>query len=120
MPLSVDLNTSQDLLVTISPVDDRGEPSAIEAGTLTGLSLTPAVIADGTLVDPATYGITDAGTEALLCVTTGATGTFEVQVSGDADVGAGVQTISDLVTGTVSHAFAKSLGLGARGVAKVA
>lgn len=118
MPIQQDLTAVEDLLVTVNPTDAAGGPSVIQAGSLAGVSNTADIIANGVVVDPTIYGVGNSGTEALLFVTTGTTGSYEVVVSADADPGDGVVTISDTVSGTVSHALASNLGLGTRGVPK--
>ncbi len=105
MPLTFTLSNEQKVTgVTINPTTSTGKPSSIEPGSLEthiidgNPNATGMVEADGSL-----SFISGDGDAAL-----GAT-TFVV--SGDADLGAGVETISDTVTINVTGANAKNLGL---------
>ena len=107
--IEVSITEAEDLEVTISPTNALGKPSAIQAGSLAIVSDNPGVIADGVMdpVNPLT----------MRCVTAG-TGTATLTVSADADLGDGVETISETIQLVVNHVHATNLGVSVHGVPK--
>lgn len=99
MPAEVTLTNEQKVSATIAPVTAAGNPAAVDGAptwTVTAGDCTVNVSADG-----------------LSCeiVSGSALADSVVQVDADADLGSGVQTISDTVLVHVQGALAVSLGL---------
>ena len=103
--LEVTLDTASKVRVQIKPVSLSGKPATIEAGSLT---VTPA---DG-LVNPV-VNLESADTFTVQAdLPDGATvSDADFTVSGDADLGAGVETISDVVRCHLTTEKAANLGL---------
>lgn len=99
MPLEVNMTDEQQVVISVSPVTATGKPA-----TLDGPITVTVSAGDGTVVqDPATPN--------SATLVSGGLGDTTYVVSGDADLGAGVQTISDTATIHVAGALATSLGL---------
>jgi hypothetical protein len=99
--LSVSISTEEQVLVTLSPITPRGKPAKLDGkpewAIISG-NVTLAVADDG-----------------LSCTIVSGEdpGASEVSVNADADLGEGVEPISDLVEIAVSGVKAASLGLSA-------
>lgn len=101
MPLSFDITTEQKVVgITINPTTGGGNPATVEAGSL-AVNTTQG---DGT-------GVVEA--DGTISALSGSNpGTTILQVDADADLGAGVVTISDLITLNVISPLATNLNLG--------
>lgn len=100
MPLAIACSNEEQVPVTASPLTQSGHPAQID-GALT----VTVQSGDGTVLqDPATPLLFKA-------VSGDNPGDTTYLVSADADLGAGVTTITDLVTLTVTSATAASFGL---------
>lgn len=100
MPLTVACTNEQKITITAAPKTATGKPASLDG------PLTITVQSGDGLVeqDPATP-------LQFKAVSGDALGDTVYLVEGDADLGAGVETISDLVTLTVSSAKAANFGL---------
>ena len=100
MALNLTITNEQKIKVTLNPVTDAGKPAQLDGApvweVLSGASKVVAA-ADGL----SAYLISD---DSDLTQTV-------YQVSGDADLGSGVETISDTITLTITHANAKNIGV---------
>jgi len=98
MPLQTACNTDQKVRITVSPTTSLGNPANLD-----GPVVAIAVSGDGTaqMIDDRSFFVISGPT----------LGDSQFLVEGDADLGAGVQTISDLVTLTVTGALAANFGL---------
>jgi len=100
MPLATSCTNEQKRIVLTNPKTQGGQPATID-GALT----VEVVSGDGTFeVDPALP-------TQFKAVSGTALGDTVYNISADADLGAGVQTITDQVTLTVTSASAASFGL---------
>jgi len=93
------MTTTQQFTVTLAPVDKKGKPAPVD-GEPTWASSNAAV---------ASVAPNPGGMSAL--VVAQGVGDYSVSVSADADLGAGVTTITGQDTGTVSQGTATSVGL---------
>lgn len=98
--LDIDLTTEEKVRITVNPKTPAGHPVQLDGALQVSVQS-----GDGSVVidpaDPMSFYIVsgdDPGDTAVL-------------VSGDADIGAGVETISDLVIAHVAGARASSLGM---------
>jgi hypothetical protein len=100
MPLDVTMTTEEKVQVTVSPVTATGQPA-----TLDGPVSFTVIVGDCTIepIDALSAYI----------VSGSALADSLVQVSADADLGSGVQTVEDAVTVHVHGAMATSLGMSA-------
>lgn len=97
MPLSITMTDEERCLVHCSPKTEAGNPAPVEGNAL-------FAVRSGTC--------TIAPNDALSAwVISGTAGQSIVEISADSDLGAGVVTISDLLTVTVTNAMAESLAL---------
>lgn len=100
MPLSVTITNEEAIDITANPVTSTGKPAKID-----GALSVSVVSGDSTFTqDPATPNM-------VTLVSSDNPGDTQFAVSADADLGAGVETISDVVTLTVAGAKAVQLGL---------
>ena len=99
MPASINLTTTQKVKVTLSPTTESGNPA-----TLDGVPEWTVESGDCT-VNP------DEGGLSAYIVSGDGAGESIVKVTADADLGAGVRTIEDLVTVNVTSEEAAALGL---------
>lgn len=108
--------TEEKIVVRINPTTTSGKPSAVEAGSTTLSILTggaAAVMATQAEID-ADVAAGNSGLVGFL-VSEDAAGTSAWQVQADADLGAGVLTISD--GGTYSYNSPQAANLGVSGSA---
>ena len=99
MPLVLKVTNEQKVTVTLSPVTDAGKPVKLDGAP------TWSVVLGESTITPA-----DDGLSAVL-VSADTPGDTQVLVSADADLGEGVETISDTIDLNVVGATAKNLGL---------
>lgn len=97
--MDIKLTTDQQVTVTIKPQSAKGKPVKIDGAPVW------SVTAGSCTVDTAPDGMS------ATIVSSDDAGDSEVTVSADADLGAGVITISDAIRVTVLGAQAQSLGL---------
>jgi hypothetical protein len=98
MPLALKLTTEQKALVTIKPVTAGGKPAALDSVPVWSVNSGSVTLA------PAQDG--------LSCfILAGDAGASEVDVTAEGDMVPGVDTVSDIVTVTVTQPEAASLGL---------
>lgn len=98
-----DITNEQKIKFTLNPVTETGKPAQLEAG-----SLKWDVIAGG---DNATnLAVSEDGMSAYV-ISNDTPGDIDVRVSADADLGEGVEEISDLIRVHVLGARARNLGL---------
>jgi len=99
MPLELKITNEQKIKVTLTPKTDTGKPAPLDGvptwEVVSGNS-TVVVAADGLSAD---------------LVSADDPGDTQFLVSADADLGDGVETISDTIKLTVAGALAKNLGL---------
>lgn len=100
MPFGIASNNEQKVKVTASPVTSSGRPAQLD-GALT------ITVQSG----DSTFTQDPASPTEFFAVSSDTPGTTEYLVEGDADLGAGVVTIQDVVTYEVSGAQAASFGL---------
>lgn len=100
MPLAIACTNEEQIPVTASPVTAQGHPANID-----GALVVTVVSGDGTVLQDPAAPLT------FTCVSGTLAGDTVYSVSGDTDLGAGVQTISDTVTLTVTSAAAAGFGL---------
>lgn len=111
MPIDFASTTEEKVEVRLSPRTTQGNASRIE-----GDPVVEVLSGNGTYV-AATQEQKDADVAAGLTglagyvVSEDVDGTTQFKVSGDADLGAGVQTISDLINYTYTSPLASNLGL---------
>jgi hypothetical protein len=101
MPLKLEITNEQKIKVSLTPTTDTGKPAKLD-GAPTWL------VQSGT----AAVQAAEDGLSAEL-VSGDEPGDTEIQVSADADLGAGVVTVTDTILLTVVQAEAKNLGLSA-------
>lgn len=101
MPLAIKITNEQKVQVTLKPVTDTGKPAALDG------SPAWSVISGNSQVQ-----VADDGLSAWL-VSADDPGDTEVLVKADADLGTGVEEISDTIQLSVIGATAKNLGLSA-------
>lgn len=99
MPVSVKLSNEQKVKVTLTPVTDTGKPAKLDGAP------TWEVISGG-----ATLAVAPDGLSADL-ISADDPGDSEILVKADADLGEGVEEISDVIQLSVVGATAKNLGL---------
>ncbi len=99
MPLTVKLTTDQQVTVRITPVTPRGQPAKLDGVP------TWSVAVGGATLNVAKNGLSAA------IVSPDVPGESQVLISADADLGAGVETISDTVDVNVVGQNATALGL---------
>lgn len=99
MPLAIACTNEEQIPVTAAPLTAAGHPAPVD-----GALRVTVLSGDGTVLqDPATPLV-------FRAVSGNSAGDTEYLVEADADLGAGVRTISDRVTLTVTSAEAASLG----------
>ena len=101
MPLSVKITNEQKVKVTLTPVTDTGKPAKLDgspAWTVISGNSSVAVSDDGLSAD---------------LISADDPGDTEVLVKADADLGDGIEEISDIIKLSVVGATAKNLGLSA-------
>lgn len=99
MPLDLSITTEEKINVKIAPVTSQGKPA-----TLDGAPTWEVVSGNGT-VEAAADGLS------AFIVSGDSPDSIVVRVSADADLGAGVTTIEDIITTTVTNAQAAALGI---------
>lgn len=99
MPLEIKITNEQKVTVTLTPKTDAGKPAKLD-----GAPTWTIVSGDSTLV---------ASADGLSAVLTSADdpGDTEILVKADADLGDGIEEVSDIVKLSVIGASAKNLGL---------
>lgn len=100
MPLDITLTNEQKVMIHLSPQTDAGNPVTLDG---------PAVFE----VSEGTCTIEAVDDTSAYIVSGDVPGDSVVVVTGDADLGAGVETVMDTVMVHVMHANARSLGLSA-------
>lgn len=99
MPLEIKLTTEQQVRVTLNPVTPKGKPVPVDGVP------TWAIVAGDATLDPAPDGLS------CMIVSPDNAGQSQVLVSADADLGEGVNTITDTISVLASDPQAASLGL---------
>lgn len=99
MPVEVSITNEQKIPVTLTPVTDTGKPAKLD-----GAPTWEVVSGSSTVV------VADGGLSAEL-VSSDDPGDTEILIKADADLGAGVVEISDVIKLTVIGAIAKNLGV---------
>jgi hypothetical protein len=97
--LEVNLTNEEKVNVTLHPVTSTGKPATVDGVP------TWAVVAGTGTTEPASDGMS------CFIISSDAPGDTDVQVEADADLGAGVTTITDLVRAHVAGAQAEALGV---------
>jgi hypothetical protein len=97
--MDITLTNEQQVNVSLHPVTSKGKPVTLDGAPIW------AVTAGSCTITPSTDGLS------CLIVSGDDAGDSEITVSADADLGAGVVTISDAIRVTVNGAQASSLGL---------
>lgn len=100
--VEVDITNEQKIKFTLNPVTETGKPAQLEAG-----SVKWEVISGG---DATNLAVAEDGMSAYV-ISGDNPGDIDVQISADADLDEGVETISDLIRVHVLGARAKNLGL---------
>lgn len=101
MPLEIALTTEQQVRVTLDPVMPKGKPVPVPVDGVP----TWAIVSGEATLDPAPDGLS------CMIVSPDSAGQSQVLVSADADLGAGVNTITDTISVLASDPQAASLGL---------
>lgn len=101
MPLKLKINDEQKVKVTLTPVTPRGKPVKVD-----GVPSWTTIDGDSTIV------VAEDGMSADL-ISSDTPGVTNFQVAADADLGEGVDTITDTIELTVVDPQASSLGLSA-------
>lgn len=99
MPLTIKLTTEQQVLVKLAPVTPKGKPVDLDGvpnWSVVSGEATLTVAADG---------------KSCTIISPDSAGTSQVLVEADADLGSGVDTISDTIAVDVVHQNATALGL---------
>lgn len=99
MPTTVSLTNEQQVKVTLTPVTDTGKPAKLDGAP------SWAVISGNSQVV-----VSDDGLSADL-ISSDDPGDTEILIKADADIGEGVEEISDTIKLTVVGATAKNLGI---------
>lgn len=99
MPLELKITNEQQIKVTLSPKTDTGKPASLD-----GSPAWTVLSGNATLV------VADDGLSANL-ISADDPGDTEIIVKADADIGEGVEEISDIIKLSVVGATAKNLGL---------
>lgn len=99
MPLELKITNEQQIPVTLTPVTDTGKPA-----TLDGMPAWTVISGNSQCV------VSEDGLSAML-VSSDEPGDTEIIVKADADLGEGVEEISDIVKLSVQGATAKNLGM---------
>ncbi len=99
MPLAIKLTNEQKVTVTLTPVTDSKKPAKLD-----GIP-SWAVVSGNSTVTPAADGMS------AVIVSSDDPGDTAILVKADADLGEGVEEISDTIDVTVAGASAKNLGL---------
>lgn len=97
--MDIVLTNEQQVKVTLAPVTSKGKPAPLDGAPTWA-------VASGTC----TLNVAPDGLSAVI-VSGDNAGDSEITVSADADLGAGVVTVSDAIRVTVNGAQAQSLGL---------
>jgi hypothetical protein len=100
MPLDISMTNEEKIVVTAAPVTATGKPASVDGDVL-------FVVSAGTCT------INRLSPTSVEVVSGDVAGDSTVDVSADADLGAGVVTITDVVTAHVNAALATGLGLSA-------
>lgn len=99
MPLEIKITNEQQVGVTLTPVTDTGRPAKLD-----GMPAWSVITGNSQVV------VSDDGLSATL-VSADDPGDTEVLVKADADLGEGIEEISDIIKLSVVGATAKNLGL---------
>ena len=100
--LEITVTNEQKIKVTITPVTESGKPATLDGAP------TWVVNSGG-----ATLDVAEGGLSAYLISSDDDLSDSVVQIDADADLGAGVEAVSDVILLHTLHANAKSLGLSA-------
>jgi hypothetical protein len=98
-PMDLKITNEQQIPVTLTPVTDTGKPAKLD-----GAPVWSVTSGDSTLI------VAGDGLSATL-VSSDTPGDTAYLVTADADLGSGVETISDTINLTVTGANAKNLGI---------
>jgi hypothetical protein len=101
MPLELKLTTEQQVAVRIKPTTPKGQPAQLD-----GLPAWSVAVGDVTL-QPSQDGLS------CVIVSADTAGLSQVLVTADADLGEGVETVSDTIAVDVASPRATNLGLAA-------
>lgn len=101
MPLALTITNEQQIQVTVNPVTDAGKKAKLDG------SPSWTVISGNSTVN-----VADDGLSAVL-VSSDDPGDTQVSIKADADLGAGIVEVADVITLTVQGALATNLGLSA-------
>jgi len=99
MPTTVSISNEQKVKVTLTPVTETGKPAKLDG------SPSWAVVSGNSQVV-----VADNGLSADL-ISSDDPGETQILIKADADIGDGVEEISDVITLTVTGATAKNLGI---------
>ena len=99
MPLEIKITNEQQIPVTLTPKTDTGKPAKLD-----GKPTWEIVTGNSTIT------VAEDGLSAVL-LSSDDPGDTEILVKADADIGEGVEEISDIIKLTVAGATAKNLGL---------
>lgn len=94
------LSDTQQCVLTINPVDKKGKPASVEAGSTKWTSSDATVATVAAEMDSVQAVVTAVGP-----------GTCQINVAADADLGMGVATIAGTLDVTVTAGQAVSLGI---------
>lgn len=100
MAVAIVLQNDQQVRLSIAPLDRAGQPARVD-GTPSWTSSDPALCT----VTPEGDGM------AAMAVTVGPVGVVQITVAADADLGSGVQTLSEIATLSVVGGQAVTLGM---------
>jgi hypothetical protein len=103
MPLKVQLTTEEKVRITLDPRTPAGKPAKLDPSNPPKWSVETG---------DATLDVAPDGLSAYI-ISPDTAGVSQVLVDGDADLGDGVEDVSDFITVEVSGAKARSLGLAA-------
>lgn len=104
---SMQLTDIQSVKLFIQPIDAKGNPAPVEAGTVVWVSSDPTIITVGPDPDDATNELKQVATAVGPLTADGAS--VQVSVSADADLGAGTTTINGTLDITVVASQATSV-----------
>lgn len=99
MPLDIKITNEQQVRVTLNPKTDTGKPASLD-----GVPTWEIVSGNSTVT-------ADADGRSALLVSADDPGDTQILVKADADIGEGVEEISDVIKLSVVGATAKNLGL---------
>lgn len=100
MPFTAALNNTQEVDVTVNPLDPDGQPAQLDAPVTVEVTSGSGTVRQATATDPLTFVV----------VSGDAPGVTEYLVKGDARIGTGEVLIQDTGTLTVTSVEASSFG----------